>query len=192
LELKVDILGMNKFSIQNKSFIFLLAIIIVGSAVSAGLIKYINKGYSEFESASNKGYTVINHNKKTPEVKNAVTVPPVDTSTWKTYKNEEFNFSFLYNPGWTVKPAAQKGEYTVIEIDPGKKYFNIQIYISKNDYYIMDGLNALTEQINKIEFKNVNNMLFGTFKEPYYFTLDLGKSVSLLPEFYALVHSLKF
>jgi hypothetical protein len=142
--------------------------------------------------ASSAGFTIIKHQDKKPEVKDASTVTAVDTSSWVLYQDPSYGFSFLHDPAWTVKPEADKGDYKLIEIDPGKQFFNIDIYISQKDYYIMDGLPVVDTDINGKSFKNVSNMLFGTFNAPYYFTFDLGKSASLLPSFYALVHTLKF
>lgn len=114
----------------------------------------------------------------------------VDTSTWKTYSNNDF--SFKYNPEWKVLPETQKDGYTILQVDPGSKFYNIKIYISSSDFYVMSGLPSVTEKINNKEAINVSNLLYGIKHKDKYYTFDIGLSLSLKPLFNALVHSVEF
>ena len=121
-----------------------------------------------------------------------LTPAPVDTSAWKTYENEKFGMSFKYKDGWKILPATSKDGFTVLQVDPGTKYYNMKIYVSPKEFYIMDGLPATTETISGQTALNVNNALYGIKANGLYYTFDLGLSMSLLPYFNALVHSVQF
>jgi hypothetical protein len=121
-----------------------------------------------------------------------VIAPSVDTTAWKTYSSESFGFSFKYKPDWKVLPAKEKNGYTIIEVDPGAKFYNIKIYISKDDYYVMGGLPYKNETIGGQPSMNVNDLLFGVKYNNTYYTFDIGLSTSLKPNFDALVRSVTF
>jgi len=116
----------------------------------------------------------------------------VDTSNWKEYTNKTYGFSFKYNPDWQIKQFVKKGDFNLLEIDPGKKYYNIKIYVSQNEFFAMGGLPIKETIISGLKASNVADLLYGIQKEPDYFTFDNGQSVSLKPQFNALVNSLKF
>jgi hypothetical protein len=56
----------------------------------------------------------------------------------------------------------------------------------------MDGLPTTTETIGGQTALNANNALYGLQANNLYYTFDIGLSMSLLPDFNALVHSVKF
>ncbi len=56
----------------------------------------------------------------------------------------------------------------------------------------MDGLPTKTETISGENALNVSNALYGITANNLYYTFDVGLSMSLLPDFDALVHSVKF
>jgi hypothetical protein len=177
---------------QTKSFIILFGIALAGCVLSL-CISNIFLG----SRAHNYPYTLTQY-KQAPETTNTNTqetpVPPVDTSTWKTYQNSDFNFSFLYSPTWTVKKDAKPivNDFVSYTIDPGKKYDNFKIFISKTGYYAMAGLPTIPVTIGGASGVNSGNVLYGVHAGEMYFTLDLGASLSLTPEFNAWVKSFKF
>jgi len=115
-----------------------------------------------------------------------------DTTGWPTYTDKESGLSFQYKPGWKVLAPIKKAGFRIIQIDPGKKYYNIKIYISPEQFYIMDGLPATGETIGGAPALNVNNALYGIRANNLYYTFDVGLSMSLLPDFNGLVHSATF
>ncbi len=180
---------MSKISPQTKSFIFLFGLAIVGTYLCVML-------WPDMASFTYKSYSY----RATPAPNNinnelAAEPPPlpaVDTSSWKDYTNAEFGFSFKYNPDWKIKTIQQKKDFNVLEIDPGPKYYNIKVYVSPKEFYVMDGLPAKDEIIDGRTAFNVSNLLYGIKTEKYYYTFDVGLSTSLAPNFSALVHSVKF
>lgn len=182
-----------KVSPQSKSFIILLAIAVVGTYVCLFLLNYIIKGGGY--SLPQDTYQPVNPRLVPEKAQAAGTqnqTAAVDTSAWKKYTNQKYAISFLYDPTWKIlAPKLEKG-FQAIEIDPGKKYYNIKIYISSTGFYAVDGLPSKTESINGTEATNIEDLLFAMQKPPYYYTFDVGMSISLMPQFDALVRSVTF
>lgn len=118
--------------------------------------------------------------------------PMVDTADWKLFRDNKLNLAFKYNPAWKIKAPVSKGGYQIIEIDPGKKYFNFKIYVNESGFYALDGLPAKSETIDGASALNVNDVLYGVKAEPFYYTFDIGYSLSLKPQFKALMNSVVF
>jgi len=187
---------MPKTSPQTKSFIILLVLALVGCYISSELFQKLKLGLIVPKSQYNKQASndtlasqqpCHNCSSQNTEVTNAV-----DTSQWKIYQDKTFDFSFKYKPDWKVLPAVKKDGYTLIEVDPGRNFYNIEIYIGTQDFYAMNGLPAVTEQIAGCTAQNVKDILYGIENPPYYFTFDINRSLSLKPNFDALVHSVQF
>lgn len=177
---------------QTKSFAILSTIALVGTAVSVLLYGQISS--LDYSSLGPDDYRLITYQQRSPNmiVKDAEASETVDTTAWKDYSNSDFGFGFKYKPEWKILPPKQKGEFNVIEIDPGKKFYNIKIYVSKQGYYVMDGLPTKNETINGIETLNVNDLLYGMKNGDYYYTFDIGLSLSLKKDFDALVRTVYF
>ncbi len=178
---------MQKISTPTKSFIILLFIAVFGTIFSLnmwGENKTPNNSYNTNNSQTQPDQTVT--------IEDVPPEPVVDTSTWKTYTNSKLNFSFKYKPDWKVLSPTVKQDYTILQIDPGKKYYNIKIYVSPKDYYVMSGLPFTTESIAGQEAMNVSNLLYGIKYNNNFYTFDIGLSVSLKADFKALVHSVTF
>ena len=174
---------------QTKSFIALFVIALAGLAFALAFLDMVNVAPAAIEqkqAVERRKNTSQNANSKTESLNS------VDTSEWKTYEDKKIGFNFKYKPDWKVLPPVKKGGFTVIQIDPGAKFYNIEIYVSQKGFYAMDGLPLKNELINGQQAKNVSDLLYGINKSPYYFTFDINKSLSLKPNFNALVHSVKF
>lgn len=115
-----------------------------------------------------------------------------DISGWKTYNNPKFNLSFKYNPAWKVNEPIKKGDYDILVINPGKKNYNIKIYISKIDYFSLTSVPTTKEKIAGVEAFNSKGLLYGLANNNTYYTFDIGYSLKLKPDFMAMVHSVKF
>ncbi len=177
-----------KLSSQTSSFIILTTMAFVG-----GL-------FVIFSSQSMKNHTIpygsesTNNGAPNPvsTAYAAEATPVPDISDWQTQNLEDYTLSFKTPKTWKVKPLKTADGYKVVEIDPGKKFFNIKIYISENSYYVMEGLPAVTTTITGKPALNVSNLLYGLNQNGTYFTFDLGPSLSLIPEFNAMVKSVVF
>ncbi|HVY67488.1 MAG TPA: hypothetical protein VHA30_01145 [Patescibacteria group bacterium] len=186
---------MNKISFHTKTFLALFGLAFLGTFLCVSL--WSDLYYHRYDLFSDMSYSQYVHSMpgQSSHTDNSVPPPPpasVDLSAWKTYNDKQLGLSFKYNPDWKVKPAVQKDGYDVIEVDPGKQYYNFKIYVSDKDYYIMGGLPYVTEQIAGQPAMNVNNMLFGIKNGGTYYTFDVGLSTTLSPYFDALVHSVQF
>ena len=189
-----------KISPQSKSFIVLFSVAVVGTIACAGLARYLTIRYQ------GDGYTLYPFPPKYLTNKNAgqhptstplsrpsePVVPAVDTSGWKIYTASKYNFQFRYDPSWSVKTGGKKDGYDILEVDPGKKYYNFKIYVSPTDYYVVDGLPATDQTIGGKQAKNIQSMLYAIQDDNLRLTFDLGMSLSLRPQFKAMVESLKF
>ncbi len=179
---------MSKFSTQTKSFIVLFGLAVIGTYLCTML-------WPDIASFNFKSYTYrfapIPQNLDKP-IDQAVAIPLVDTSTWKDYSNPDLGLSFKYKPDWKIKDVITKKDFKIIEIDPGAKFYNIKIYVSPKEFYVMDGLPTKTETIAGKEALNVNNILYGIKSGTSYYTFDIGLSLSLTPDFNAMVHSVQF
>lgn len=181
---------MSKISLQTKTFIALFCFAVVGTYVCIALWSNI------FGPISNKpGNNIANTITKNTSATTSFTAAsssPVDTTGWKTYSNEQEKLGFLYKPDWKVLPAINKSGFKVLQIDPGLKYYNIKIYINPKEFYIMDGLPTKTETVGGQTALNAGDALYGIMANNLYYTFDVGLSMSLVPDFDALVHSVKF
>ncbi len=177
---------------QTKSFIILLACAVVGTYLSF----WVAANYQNTIKYPSSEYKAISYNESNLNLINqtlaAEPEPVVDTSAWKRFEQKTFGFSFLYNPDWKIGEIKKQNGYDVLEIDPGVRYYNIKIYISPSDFYVMGGLPDKEVQIAGQNALDVADLLYGLKANGYYYTFDNGQSVSLKPQFKALVSSLKF
>ncbi|MCL5667384.1 MAG: hypothetical protein M1383_06465 [Patescibacteria group bacterium] len=186
---------MKNISPQTKSFVILFSIAVIGTFLSARISDYINsndesnyhgniKLPSELQinkTSASKGLTVV-----------APQEPTVDISGWKSYADKKYGLSFFYPPEWKVLAMKQKDGLDVLELDPGTKYVNIKIYVSPSGYYAFGGLSPKEEDINGTKALNVSDLLYGMRHNGNFYTFDIGYSLSLKPQFMALVHSVQF
>jgi hypothetical protein len=182
----------NNASPQTKSFVVLILVVAFGSIFSLWLIGFM-KGEPGFQ------YTQTPASQKPADKTQQLGEPMVlakeiaDTSTWKDFVDTKYGLSFKYNPDWKIKPwATNKEGYDVLEIDPGKKYYNIKVYASEKNYYVMDGLPAEKTTVGGMQALDVSDLLYGVKKGSTYLTFDLGLSLTLKAQFNGLVESIKF
>ncbi len=143
-----------------------------------------------------KNYAGVDQNQQNNpagQQNNIPTKPQINTDDWNEYTDTMFNFSFKFPLDWKVlAPAKKKADFYVLEIDPGKKFYNILVYISSKDYYALSGVPTVSETINGVPAINLNNVVYGIYANKYYYTFDIGSSLSLQPQFEALVHTVRF
>ncbi len=190
---------MQKISPQTKSFIFLLSFAIIGTFVCVNLYSGLQKNAEEYNYNINGNEAV-----KYPEPKNSLnplniqtaealeTIEPASTENWQIFRSEKYNLSFKYPAEWQVKEGKSKNGFNVLEIDPGLKYYNIKIYIHASEFYALDGLPYTKETIAGFTALNVTDSLYGIKSGSYFYTFDVGLSMSLRPQFKALVLSASF
>ncbi len=186
-----------KFSPQTLSFIILFAIAIIGTYVSLNVAGKLNRSKQQnnpqsVQNEQTDNYKINSVAANTAQAKGLEPEQAADTTNWKTFTDEKYKISFKINPDWQVKATGIKDGFYVIEVDPGKKFYNIKIYISQKGYFALDGLPGTEEAIGGQKATNINNVLFGVKKDNYYYTFDIGLSMSLKPQFLGLVRSVTF
>ncbi|PIR96056.1 MAG: hypothetical protein COT92_03215 [Candidatus Doudnabacteria bacterium CG10_big_fil_rev_8_21_14_0_10_42_18] len=176
-----------RISAQTKSFVILVVIAVVGTYLSARL-------YNEMKEENGNQKIIYKQGQKQEQniIKKVEASAKVDISQWPLYQNKVYNFSFKYNPNWKVLSTKAFDNYDLIEIDPGPRFYNIKIYISKDGYAAMNGLPTEPVLVNGVLAQNVSELLYGFDQDGYYYTFDNGLSVSLADDFNALVSTVIF
>ncbi len=180
-----------KVSVQTKSFVVLFFLALLGTFLVLRLRPEEDSSYGQ-ENVNGLYGENNDQIRKAQQASVQYTVPPVDTTSWKIYTSDKYGLSFKYKPDWKVTEAKAKDGFNILEIDPGIKYYNMKIYISPKEFYVLEGLPARTETIGGELATNVNNALYGIKSGKNYFTFDVGLSMSLVPDFNGLVHSVQF
>ncbi len=184
-------------STPTKSFIFLFCAAVIGTYLTVMLSNDLaakrsaGGAYQTKYYGKQAGYGIIPAADASERPLPPVT--PVDTSSWKTYTDSAYGLSFKYAPEWKIsqgKPASDG--FTTIEIDPGKKFYNMKIYISSQSYYGLSGLPSVRATIGGQPATDVSNLLYGVSHGGYYFTFDNGLSTAMIDDFNALIKSVEF
>jgi hypothetical protein len=129
-----------------------------------------------------------------PEAKTeqAIQQPPVDTTDWQTYTDKKYPLTFLYPKSWTVKAAVNKQKFYDITLNPGAKYPDMHIYVSTDGYYALDGLKQTPAKIGGQTAFTVSENLYGIKVGEAYYTFDGSLNTTQVPEFTALLKTVKF
>lgn len=171
----------------SKSFTWLFAIVFFGSLFALLISREMRLNPNP---PSQNSYQILTY--PNPASKPAANITPVDTSQWQEYYNEKYGLAFKHDPTWKIKSVNNKNGYYVIEIDPGKRYDNFRIYISKDDYFALANVPVTKTQVGGREALNLDGAVLGVMDKATYFTFDMGASLSLKPYFQALVDTVEF
>lgn len=184
-----------KLSPQTSSFILLAGLCLVGGflviVISSQLLRS-NFGAVIIPLGQQPQNSQTSNNDIIPQALASQDAALPDTSAWPLFQSPVYGIKFRVPPNWKVETAKPENGYSVIEMDPGKKYYNVKLYISKDDYFVMDGLPATKITLGGQPALNVSNLLYGIAYKGYYFTFDIGRSLSLSPQFNAMVKSVEF
>jgi hypothetical protein len=180
---------LKNISAPSKSFLILFLIALFGTFFCLNL--WLNAGTDLVyqDQPASHDYTKV---KKTLSPEQKMEKPSVDTSGWQTYTNKNYGFSFLYQPDWKVLSAKKQGDFVLIQIDPGKKYYNFKIYINTKEFYGLTSIPMQNSSVDGVQGITANGLLFGVKNGQYFYTFDIGSSTTLQPEFQAMVESVKF
>ena len=178
-----------KISKHSKSFAWLFGIAFFGTFLALWITGQLKNPASN--SSSQDDYQVITY-KPRGESFDTQNKAVVDTSGWQEYSNEKYGLKFKYDPEWQIRSLSNKDGYYVIEIDPGLKYDNFRVYISKDDYFALSGVPVQKTQIAGKEALNLDGAVLGIKDNATYFTFDMGASLSLKPYFQAMAETIRF
>ena len=185
-----------KFSPQSTSFIILFAIAVIGTLCAQIISDRLNIWGPRLQQNAIPNYQTVTYDSETKvatQTPSEKPIPAVDTTKWKTYTDKTYPLSFKYPPTWRVTSKVSKtdGDY-IVSIDPGAKYYNIQIYASKTGFFALDGLPKTAATVGGQTALNVENMLFAVEHNNIYYTFDEGLSMTIQPQFVAIVNSVLF
>lgn len=186
---------MFNFSKQTKSFLTLILIAFISVMTAYYLSGYASrKNTDPLYIEGSSGNYKPNHNNPKNVTDSLDDEKTIDTSTWKTFKDKRFDFTFKYPSDWnikTLKEDAPDGMY-IIQLDTGKDLSAVRIYVSDKHFFAMDGLPTVKTTIAGQKALNVADMLIGIQKNSKYYTFDLGGNTKAQPEFKTLVSQVDF
>ncbi len=175
-----------KISSHSKSFAALFSIAVLGGIFAVLSAHKVGAP----QNPKPADYEIISYS---PPTTSPTDMPQaVDTTGWKTYKNEKFGLSFKYDPAWKIRSVGNKDGYYVIEVDPGARFDNFRIYISADDYFALSGVPTEQGEVGGKAAVSLEGSVLGVKDNATYFTFDLGSSLSLKPYFQALLSTVKF
>ena len=177
-----------KISKHSKSFAWLFAIAFFGAP--AALLTAWQYKYPSSQYADNGEYSVVTYSSQAQADSEPKVV--VDTSVWVEYENETYGLTFKHDPDWKIRSVKDQNGYYVIVIDPGVKYDNFRVYISKDDYFALSGVPTSKTQVGGKEAINLDGSVLGVQDNATYFTFDMGASLSLKPYFQAMIGTVEF
>ncbi len=175
---------------QTRSFIF---IIILGVAIA--LVAFVlNKRAMQEIAIMEQNTPLPQHLETKPEPPaEPVSVPPADTTGWKTYTSRNYPFTFKYPSTWTAVPTPTSDEYDTITITPsGTGASPMHVYLSKTGYLGMDNLQSQPITVSGQAGINVQDLLVGVKYENVYYTFDIGSAINNQAEFNAIVQSVVY
>jgi hypothetical protein len=116
----------------------------------------------------------------------------VDTSNWKTYKDETYPLTFKYPDNWVIQSSTATPNYYDIVLNPPGTSSNIHIYISNYSYLAFEGLKQTPYKNGRLSGIKIDDSLIGAKSGEYYYTFDATMNPGQLPEFKALLESVMF
>ncbi len=120
------------------------------------------------------------------------TKKPIDTAMWETYEDPQLPLSFRLPEEWTVTTSnLENNFYDIALANPGQNG-QIHIYVSKDGYLGLQGLNEKPFELAGAKGTKINDSLFGLKAGEYYFTFDGSMAPSIQEEYAALLTTLKF
>ncbi len=180
-------------SAQTKSFIVLCALAACLLGVSFALNLALE--YADLSQPLPYRSLTVNRSEAVPgnyPPPQGAGAPAAATDDWKRGDIPQLKLAVLLPPNWKILSAKKLGAFTVVELDPGKQFYNVKIYAGPEPM----GTGGLKLVDTKIDgspaAKTADGLLYTVLHGGTYYTFDLGASLSLLPQFTAIVNSATF
>ena len=117
--------------------------------------------------------------------------PAIDTSGWMPYTDETYPITFSHPPDWKISASELDSDLYDIALAIPDSDQDIHIYVTRDGYVGMNGLNEKPYTVGTMQGSTVNGGLFGLKKGEYYYTFDASLHPQLEKEFTALVQTVK-
>ncbi|MBI3231665.1 MAG: hypothetical protein HYZ51_01125 [Candidatus Doudnabacteria bacterium] len=179
----------NKISIHSKSFAVLFAIAFLGAIFTHLTSRQIRRPPNP---ANDQDYQTVAYAPKAQANSAAEPETIIDTADWPKYTNKKYGLTFKHDAKWKVRSIKSKDGFYIIEVDPGARYDNFRVYISKDDYFALSGVPAEKTKIAGKEAWDLEGQVLGIKDDHTYFTFDMGSSLSLKPYFQAMLKTISF
>jgi len=192
---------MNKKTITSLIIILVIAVITEGlwytknqknTTKPVDIVKDVQKEITEDDISKETGVQEEQKNENVEDLK----VEDIDTSNWKTYRNEELGFEMKYSEGWVYDSkdgitffanGCKKNKYNTcpVMLNIGKynnvvsevENFSIQTYRSQCDNPKLIKINHIDENIWSCQYKSVNSFDDDAGKGIEYHFVDDDKGV---------------
>lgn len=174
-----------QLSKQTTSFIIVM-LLTVGATYGA---IYLNRTLNR--ELGNNPSVRITH-KDTQFSSQGTPIEQVDTKDWSIYSDKKYPVSFKYPKEWQVSAGDDKsmGVYK-ISLKPNKTGDPLAVYITKDNYFAIEGLPLEQVKFNNFEGVNSNDYIIGLKKDTTYYTFDIGQNVKLQNVFFGILNSVE-
>ncbi len=165
--------------------------IFIGVLVITLLLTYIALHFAKYVATQ----TLLNSPdlpRKTELREQAQPLPKVSTEDWESYQDKTYPIAFLHSENWTVKGSVNKQGFYDLVLNPGAKFPDMHIYISKESYYGLEGLKQTPAKIGSQKGTQAADNLFGVKAGEYYYTFDGTMNITQSAEFNTLLDTVKF
>lgn len=116
----------------------------------------------------------------------------LNTEDWATYTDKNYPISFLHPKSWVIKSANNKFGFYDIVLNPGAKFADMHIYISKDSFVGLTDLPQTPTKIGMLQGFLVSENLSGIKVGESYYTFDASMNATQVDEFATLLTTVKF
>lgn len=101
---------------MSKNLVIIIAIVLIAFG---GTAAYIGLRQMPSQAGAEQGGKKMGNGQTVAAPRRSVPIAHIDTSNWKTYRNEKYGFSFKYPKEWKIKTSVEEGETGIVLNPPG-------------------------------------------------------------------------
>lgn len=151
-------------STPSRSFI-LLIVITLCTVYAALVLSRINRLYQQ------ETITISPERTTTPPITRSL--PLLDTSQWREYRDNEVPLIIQAPPGWRITFNKDLDDFYTVVLTRNSPRAQIKIYVSENSFAAIEGLTLQnTTAESKYQFTLYDDSILTTKVGEYYYTFD--------------------